>query len=418
MDPALEKFVRSMASSASPLNMTRIEAHSLARLLNRTLNVCTSTHIQQSTAALIKLVLPWTQGRAAVIDYVTSLSVATRLRAGDAVITEATTGSYELEGLTPAPADGAFKLPSSAQKRLHALYLLHNVLFALRALSPSQIPHTYESAKMQDIEEDLTAAINRLWLLSCTRSEVPVDTCGAEMMKLLDFYLNQNAIDHDLLTSLRTKALRANDREWQEALDEIAAMDDEKAARDQAAAAAATRWTLPDHHGAIEDPWHRLPAANGLHMRRQLGYPLRAAAFPRGGYTIPNGGQEADQELKRDVRTLVDDALRALRGPATAAEVQDIDPLGNIVHRDPARATRNPSGFSLEGVNNIREAESAARPSGYAGVSPLPPQEDPFRAPVGADVQRARQMAAAGGRGGRGGFPPRGGRGGLLAPSS
>lgn len=46
MDPALAAFVRSLSNSANVPNMTQVEAHALARLLNRTLNVCTSRHIQ------------------------------------------------------------------------------------------------------------------------------------------------------------------------------------------------------------------------------------------------------------------------------------------------------------------------------------------------------------------------------------
>ncbi|KAF2171089.1 hypothetical protein M409DRAFT_51310 [Zasmidium cellare ATCC 36951] len=419
MDPALDKFVRSLANSAGPPNMTRVEAHSLARLLNRTLNVCTSRHIQQSTTALIKLILPWSHARAAVFDYVTSLSVASKPRAADAVVTEATARTYELEGLSRA-RDQTYNLPSSAQKRLHALYTIHNVFFALRALSPSQLPPTYKTVKMQDIEDHLADLITRLWRLSCTRGEYPVDTCGSEIMKLFDFYLDQNAIDHGRINLLRTMAERADDGEWQEALDQIAAMDEEKAAADQAAAAAADLWTLPHHHGAAEDPWYDLPAANGLHMRRTLGSPLRAAAFPEGGYNITNGGQEADQELKREVTSLKDDLLHALSGPAPAAQVQDIDPLGNIIHANPALATRNPWGFSLQGVKKIKELESSARRgAGYAGVPPLRAELNPFSSRAGGDVRRAQDLASRGGRGGRGGggVVARG-RGGLPAGSS
>lgn len=93
--------------------------------------------------------------------------------------------------------------------------------------------------------------------------------------------------------------------------------------------------------------------------------------------------------------------VHAFEAPA-GKEVQDIDPLGNVVHLDPARPTRNHWGFSLDGIKAVKELESSARrgAAGYAGVPRLRAEEDPFR-DLGADVQRARSLA--GGRGGRGG---------------
>lgn len=54
------------------------------------------------------------------------------------------------------------------------------------------------------------------------------------------------------------------------------------------------KWTIPYRHCVKDDfdaPWHELPAANGLYMKSTRGYPLRAAAFPRAGYQVKNGGK-------------------------------------------------------------------------------------------------------------------------------
>lgn len=174
---------------------------------------------------------------------------------------------------------------------MHALYLAHNLLFALQNSTPTSLPPPYKSANMRDIEHDLLALINRLVLLASCRGLASNDNVGSSIMKLLDYYLDQKGIEQDVVASLRGLAERCDEREWEQALDEVSALDDQKALDDQRAAAAASQWVLPKQHGAKDEPWYELPAANGLYMRRTRGYPLRAAAFPQGGYYITNGGK-------------------------------------------------------------------------------------------------------------------------------
>lgn len=173
---------------------------------------------------------------------------------------------------------------------MHALFLAHNLLFAVRNSTPSSLPLPYKSTNMHDVEQDLLALIQRLVLLASCRGPAHKDNVGSHIMKLLDYYLDQNGIDQALIVSLRNLAELCNEREWEQALDEVAALDDQKALDDQRAAAAASQWVLPKQHGAKDEPWYELPAANGLYMRRTRGYPLRAAAFPQGGYYINSGG--------------------------------------------------------------------------------------------------------------------------------
>lgn len=173
---------------------------------------------------------------------------------------------------------------------MHALFLTHNLLFAVRSSAPSFLPPPYKSANMHDIEQDLTALIHRLVLLASCRGPDSNDNVRSSIMKLLDYYLDQEGIDQALIVSLRDLAELCDEREWEQALDEVAALDDQKALDDQRAAAAASQWVLPKQHGAKDEPWYELPAANGLYMKRTRGYPLRAAAFPQGGYYINSGG--------------------------------------------------------------------------------------------------------------------------------
>ncbi len=93
-----------------------------------------------------------------------------------------------------------------------------------------------------------------------------------------------------------------------------------------------------------------------------------------------------------------------------ADEVQDIDPLGNKIWKDPERPTRNYWGFSEDGLQRMRENKQKFRDSAK-GYGDIPPPERP-RYVRNSEVERARELAQSQsrGRGGRGGFPG-GGRG-------
>lgn len=243
---------------------------------------------QHATNAVVVHILPYAHARAGLLLYITALAKACKPRPANTIITHATTGTYELEGLQRT--DDKYNVPSSAFKRLHALYLAHNLLFAVRNSTASSLPPPYKSANMSDIEQDLLALINRLVRLASCRGLALSDNVGSSIMKLLDYYLDQDGIDQTVVTSLRGLAERCDEREWEQALDEVDALADQKALDDQRAAAAASQWVLPKQHGVRDEPWYELPAANGLYMKRTRGYPLRAAAFPQGGYFINSGG--------------------------------------------------------------------------------------------------------------------------------
>lgn len=132
-------------------------------------------------------------------------------------------------------------------------------------------------------------------------------------------------------------------------------------------------------------------------MRRKYGYPLQAKALPNGGYALARGGQEADEDLKKDVTNLVSDMKRCFSKRTNAEEVQDIDAMGNIIWKDPERKTRNYWGFSVDGVERKKEIERQAKENaeGY----------EMFHDAMVSDArERVRAMARGGGEGGRGGF--------------
>jgi hypothetical protein len=123
-------------------------------------------------------------------------------------------------------------------------------------------------------------------------------------------------------------------------------------------------------------------------------------------------GQEAPDKLKKDVEDLHKEMLHCFDPHTKSEDVQDVDPLGNKVWKDPERPTRNYWGFTLEGIEKMQKNREELRKSnfGYGGVEPVqqPPQA---AADVNAAVARARELAASRGFGDRGGRG-RGGRGG------
>lgn len=220
-----------------------------------------------------------------------SKSCEPRAAAADYQVTRPRTGTYELEGLRPDDKNNKYYLPSSAFKRLHALYLIHNTLFALQDCSPSTLPQDYNSVHMNDIVNDLKDHVIRLFQIAACCGEFPSDNVDKQLTNLLEQYdavLEQSDID-----TLTASVANIKTRPFKTVLENLAAEDDQKIVDAKKAKQEAEKWNVPQRHGVKFDPtapWWELPAANGLYMRRTRGYPLRAAAFPAGGYLLQNAG--------------------------------------------------------------------------------------------------------------------------------
>ncbi|KAH9809322.1 hypothetical protein Tdes44962_MAKER06183 [Teratosphaeria destructans] len=170
---------------------------------------------------------------------------------------------------------------------------------------------------------------------------------------------------------------------------------------------------LPHRHSLPADPmapWHDLPAANGLYLKRTRGYPLKSYALPPGGFELPHGGQRPDPELLATISTLKSEMLAQFTKFTPAEEVQDVDALGNIIWKDAGRPTRNYWGFSYDGIPRMKDVARRAREgtTGYADL-PVPRVAPPVQPPMGSGYAGGGCQ----GRGGpRGGYSGRGGRGG------
>ena len=151
--------------------------------------------------------------------------------------------------------------------------------------------------------EEITASrdlFERIWPGIRTLAELAVCGCSGRAAKtcpmvldLITFWKKHQIFAAEQLDSLRDRVLPANDASWDDTLENLAANEENRTNGQRKQLQDDTRWVLPESHGVIGDPtapWHELPAANGLLIKRTRGYPLRATALPPGGFRLRNGG--------------------------------------------------------------------------------------------------------------------------------
>lgn len=314
--------------------------------------------------------------------------------------------SDENEGLGNIVDGKVQQPPEPAFKRLHILYLVHDLLM-----------HSQSHARSNGGREQASSLAPLLAVVE-TLAQLAVCGCGGKaantchvVLDLISFWEGAGLFSAQRVEQLRRTVHSADGLNWETALDRLARSDESRVGNERRQREDDTKWILPDRHGVLGDytaPWHELPAANGLYLKRTRGYPLRANALPPGGAWVQNGGDEADPQLKQDVLDIFDEVVRCYDKYTPAHEVQDIDALGNIIWKDPERPTRNYWGFTLDGIDKRKElaahfAESTAGTNGYDQM-----EAQDYR--MGNAVERARALAAERGRGGGFGGGWRGGR--------
>ena len=320
---------------------------------------------------------------------------------------DTTKAGDENEGLGKIVNGKVQQPPEPAFKRLHILYLIHDLLVYFQR-------HQGLGTPLRIAEQLYPDVCVLAQLAACGADGKASRTCPL-VLDLINFWQQSQIFTSEQIEKLRSRVSQADETAWPTILTKLSKVEDSRTASTQGQLDDGAKWTLPDRHGVINDPnapWHELPAANGLYVRRKRGYPLRASAIPPSGFKLAHGGQEASADLKRDVLNLYNEVLRCYDKYTNPDEVQDVDALGNIIWKDPERPTRNYWGFTLEGIERKRELavkfEEAA--VGYDGFGQ--------QGRVNEAVQRAQMLASArargmGGRGGmgRGGGGWRGGRG-------
>ena len=299
---------------------------------------------------ITRYVTPSTARTAALTKYLLHLSKQCAPR-GSGSRSESARPKDEDEGLGRMDDGKLMQPPDAAFKRLHLLYVVHDVLgfLAVKLKDPQHAnklrceTSTFETLK--------THAALLAQLAACCESNGRIGriTTLHSVRQLLKLWQKLSIFDPETCSKLETKCEEASNTPWnslQQKLeaDEAQAVLDEQRRREEA-----RKWMLPMQHQLPHDStaaWHELPAANALLQKRTQGYPLRAGDLPMGGYRLRNGGRLADNSLKVEVAELHKEALRCFDKYTNADEVQDIDAMGNIIWKD--RPTRNFWGFEVE----------------------------------------------------------------------
>ena len=148
----------------------------------------------------------------------------------------------------------------------------------------------YLKAVLEHIHSDILALVE---LATCGCGGLIARTAPL-VMNLLAFWKQNEIFSPDQTDHMRDSVLTADGMEWEAMLTKLIQNEESKVHDLRRQREEDGKWMLPDRHGVINDPtapWHELPAANGLYLKRTRGYPLRASAIPPGGAYLQNGGE-------------------------------------------------------------------------------------------------------------------------------
>lgn len=240
--------------------------------------------------------------------------------------------------------------PDAAFKRLHILYVLHDVLCFIAVRSKD--PQHSGTIVCNDLAWENLKTHGGLFaqLASCSENKSRSNQSTLpSVRRVLKLWQKLNILEPTAHAKLDSQCEEASTTSWSDFQQKLATTEAQALLEEQRRREEEKKWVLPIQHHLPNDPsapWHDLPAANGLLQKRVQGYPLRAGDLPPGGYRLMNGGRQASDGLKADVEELHREALKCFDKYTDAAEVKDVDALGNIVWKD--RPTRNFWGFEIE----------------------------------------------------------------------
>ncbi|TKA38271.1 hypothetical protein B0A54_09211 [Friedmanniomyces endolithicus] len=299
--------------------------------------------------------------------------------------------------------DGKVKEPPQPHfKRLHVLYIVSDVLITLQRQHRSA-QNPVEASGVETLKRHLPA----LAALATFKGREEYARTLPAVMSLLNIWSIEGLISEADLVNVYAAAISADEdrSSWEDFLAHLEAKPTIPGV--SAREASIANLALPKRHGVPNDPtapWHELPATNGLYMKQTRGYPLKASVMPMGGYDLDPADEQSDAALRLDVQWLHKEILHAFDKFTDPEDVKDIDALGNVIFKDPARPTRNYWGWSLDGVSKMKDVSKyhQENASGYADVG-NGRLSDPMDQ-VNAAVDRARSLAAerAGSMRGRG----------------
>ncbi|KAF2769173.1 hypothetical protein EJ03DRAFT_99431 [Teratosphaeria nubilosa] len=379
----------------------------LVKNLFRSINICTRENVFSTTQA-ITAAMTAMDGILALSELL--LNIAAAFKTATKRI-DTTKPGYGNTGLGKIVNGKVQQPPHAAARRLHILFVINDVLIILQQQSDDRSRASAELLKLFVPSIVVLAAHADLPKSKPTIEILP------HILALLNLWKDAGIFSETIVDSTLQRSLKAasglttfSNLSAQCQQEHATILSTIKRQESEQNLLLSHRHSLPADPTA---PWHDLPAANGLYLKRTRGYPLKSYALPPGGFELPHGGQKPDAELLATVSTLKSEMLAQFTKFTPADEVQDVDALGNIIWKDAGRPTRNYWGFSYEGIPRMKAVARRAREgaTGYADL-PVPRAAPPVQPPMGLGYggggggyqARGGRRGGYGGRGGRGGF--------------
>lgn len=195
----------------------------------------------------------------------------------------------ENEGLGKIVNGKVQQPPEPAFKRLHLLYIVHNVLSYIHGHGHSS--RGFLSDGLEQVRPEI-CSLAELAACGCTGRATKT---ASSVMEVLAHWRRSQMFASDQVDVIRDRVLIADGTDWESMLTKLIKTEESRIDELRKQREKEVSWVLPDRHGVSHDPsapWHELPAANGLYLKRTRGYPLRASAIPLGGVPLPNGGKK------------------------------------------------------------------------------------------------------------------------------
>ena len=198
----------------------------------------------------------------------------------------------ENEGLGKIVNGKVQQPPDPAYKRLHLLFIIHDVLSYLKSHPARHTPGAQAGVSAESLDV-LQPSVSTLAELAACGKGGAVNTRDA-VLDLLAFWRASQVFSAAQLDRMHEKVLLADSSEWSSLLLRLSSNGESNPREQTSLLEGGSKWTLPDRHGVIDDPvapWHELPAANGLYIKRTRGYPIRSSAIAQGGFRLRDGGE-------------------------------------------------------------------------------------------------------------------------------
>lgn len=177
--------------------------------------------------------------------------------------------------------------PEPAFKRLHILYIIHDVLSRLYT------DYDFDDPERSALIEDLQPRV-------CTLAELAACHCCEKgtkttpmVMDLVELWATRGIFTPEQITQTRDNILLADGSEWRSLESNLRRQDGgNRADKQRREHMMKYAGCLPARHGVIDNPdapWHELPAANAFSVIRDIGFPTKEWYLDPGGERVEGG---------------------------------------------------------------------------------------------------------------------------------